>query len=402
MGGTLSRSAAAVALFILQFFLSFDAYGQPAPKAATPAPNPAWQSIDVTKLDAAQCQRIADTPPQACAEGDPGAVCRVAKSKVELACKELVGWSVWDYLPKGSKEKFVEYAALIIFAVLGLAVANLLTWINALKASAEARRSNEQIEILEDRALDPFFERPADYDQFATNMILIGEGGSGKTALLHALTGAAEAKPDVATPDRSTYTLVHEISIEQKGRVVRRLTRIYSDDYEGQNWVQGVSNDQVRSRQKFIPSSTLVVVVDLVAPGSQSSPAKRRAKIDTKRVREQLGIYNDPAIQTLAQLLGPDGQVILFINKIDLIYPFTDDIVEEAKAAYNPLIEQLSDIRGARIRVLVGSAATGESVVGFDHGHEDQKSLLRLVLDHAEKIDIRQLKAARDGKKSAK
>jgi hypothetical protein len=320
---------------------------------------------------------------------------------VDKGCEKLLGWSIFNYLPNGSKEKFVDCAAAIIFSVLGLAVANLVAWINARKASAEARRSNEQVTKLESRALDPFFERPAEFEQFATNMILIGEGGSGKTTLLHALSGAPEAKPDVATLDLSTYTLVHEISIERKGRALRRLTRIYSDDYEGQNWVQAVKNDLVRTRQQFIKSSTLVIVVDLFAPGSKSEPAKRRAKIDLRRVKEQLGTYNDPAIQSLAELLGENGQFILFINKIDLIYPPTDELVDEARAAYGPLVERLNDIRGARLRIVVGSAATGQGVVGYDNGHEEQKSLLRLVIDHSERIDVEQMKAMRDGKKSS-
>ncbi|MBR1267502.1 GTPase domain-containing protein [Bradyrhizobium sp. AUGA SZCCT0222] len=373
-------------------------YSRAQPKQ--PAPPAVAQPVlpDITKIDRGWCEKLIATP-LVCQEGVPGVACRSVKDASDVKCKEILKeWSIFDYLPKGSAEKFVEYAALILFAVFGLAVANLVAWINARKSQAIARQSTEQVVKLENRALDPFFNLPVDFDQHATNMILIGEGGSGKTTLLHALSGAAEAKPDVATAELCTYTLVHEVSIEQKGNKIRRLVRIYSDDYVGQNWVQGAQNALVKERQKLVRSSTLVIVVDLVGPGSKTDPAKRHDKAQSRRIREQLEIYNDPAIQNLAHLLGSQGQIILFINKIDLIYPITDERIAEARLGYKSLIDRLGDLHGIRLRVIVGSAVTGLGVVGYDDGHEERKSLLKLVIDHAEKIDVNQIKVVQDGK----
>jgi hypothetical protein len=206
--------------------------------------------------------------------------------------------------------------------------------------------------------------------------------------------------PDVATNEVSTYTLVYEISVLRRGKLTRRLLRIYSDDYVGQNWVQGALNGRVKERQKSVSSSTLVIVVDLIVPGTKLEPVQRQEKAQRSRIRDQLRIYNDPAIQTLGELLGTNGQIVLFINKIDLIYPPTDERVKEAVDSYAFLVERLSEIRGVGVHVIVGSATTGLGVVGFDEGQDDRRNLLKLVIDHAEKIDINKMKVVPDGTKS--
>lgn len=368
-----------------------------APAAALPVP-PGWQAIDITKLTKEQCDQL-KLHPLICPDGDPSAACRLVKQYSELKCPEVLDAAL-DILPKGFRESFVNYTALIILALLSLLASNVIGWVNGYKSRAEAKRlkasvdrSQERVEILEGRVLDPFFERPLDFDQYATNMILIGEGGSGKTALVHALSSAGEAQPDVATDEVSSYTLVHEITIGQKGKSKRRLVRIYTDDYVGQDWVQGTQSPMVRARQRYVRSSTLVIIVDLVAPGTRLKPALRRDRIQTTRVKEQLRIYNEPALQNLSSLLGDGGQIILFINKIDLIYPTTDETISEAKQSYAPLIQALSEMRGVKLKVLVGSATTGLGLVGFDQGNSDQTSLLKLVTDHAEKIDLKLIKA---------
>ena len=257
---------------------------------------------------------------------------------------------------------------------------------------------------LEDRVLDPFFLRPVEYEQFATNLILIGEGGSGKTTLLHALTAASEANPDIATAESCTYTLVHEISVEKQGKVERRLTRIYAEDYEGQRWVIGSQNKNLSIRQRAITSSTLVIVVDLVSPSSKNDLSKKLDAIDKARVRHQLEAYGEQSIQTLTHLIDPAAQrqIVLFINKVDLVQQPIDVVRADAKKAYSRLIERLEDVRGAEFHVLIGSAATGLGVVGYDEGHKSQRSLLKFVIDKSSKINIAQMKAQRYGDNTPK
>jgi GTPase SAR1 family protein len=374
------------------------------PKVATPSPPPNWQGIDVAKLDAGMCERIKTQSPSACLDGDPGIACRFAKTAVTLTCQAIGGWSIFDYLPSGTKEKFIDYASAIIVAVISLLATSLIGWIKAHQNAAEVKKSNETVLKLEDRVLDPFFQRPDDYEQYGTNLILIGEGGSGKTTLLHALSASSEAAPDIATAQVSTYTLVYEVSIKKDNvREKRRLVRIYAEDYEGQNWVQGTQkNELLKKRQDMIRSSTLLIVVDLVSPASKIERPPPREGIDKRRVRDQLEAYNDQSIQTLTHLIdfAEKRQIVLFINKIDLIYPVTRETIAEAKKAYSTLIDRLEDVRGAELHVLVGSAATGQAVVGYDEGHKTQTSLLKFVIDHALRIDAAKMRAAIDATNS--
>ena len=48
-------------------------------------------------------------------------------------------------------------------------------------------------------------------------------------------------------------------------------------------------------------------------------------------MKEQILTYNELAIQSLSKMLGGGGQIILFINKTDLIYPWTDERMAEAR-----------------------------------------------------------------------
>jgi GTPase SAR1 family protein len=290
----------------------------------------------------------------------------------------LADWFDLGKIQAAIKDRATELALLAISLVFAASTA----W---LKIRFEKMKG--KVRLLSSRILDPFFLRPVRFDQYATNLILIGEGGSGKTTVLHAISGANEARPDVATNWLSTYTLVNEISVEADKEVARRLVRIYADDYVGQNWVQGSQNQRVKARQAVIRSSTLVIVVDVVEPGSKTAPAQRRDKPQLSRIREHLHSYNDQAIQTLMALMGEKAQIVLFINKIDLIYPLTDEAKSFILQAFRPLVEKLEAIRGVQLHVILGSATTGAGLVGYDWGSQTQKSLYKFVIDHAERVD---------------
>jgi GTPase SAR1 family protein len=285
-----------------------------------------------------------------------------------------------------------QHTTQLILAVIALIFATTTAWL-----TFQFDRLKTKVAVLSSRALDPFFRRPTLFDQYATNLILIGEGGSGKTAILHALSGANEANPDVSTATVSTYTLVNEISIVANKQETRRLVRIYVDDYVGQNWPQGALNERVKVRQSVIQSSTLVIVVDIFAPGTKTAPAERQGKFQTSRIGKHLESYNDQAIQTLKVLMGTRAQVVLFINKIDLIYPLTDEIELAIKEEFYPLIEKLEDLRGVSLHIILGSATTGLGIVGYDQGSRQRKSLYKFVVDHAERVDPSLLKKASYG-----
>jgi GTPase SAR1 family protein len=285
-----------------------------------------------------------------------------------------------------------EQATAVVLALISLIFAALAAWLKF-----RFHRLKAKMGLISSRIFDPFFPRPVRFDQYATNLILIGEGGSGKTTIVHALSGANEAKPDVSTAAMSTYTLVNEISIETNNQVARRLVRIYTDDYVGQNWVQGSQNERLKARQSIVKSSTLVIVVDVAEPGSKTAPPSRRDTFQVSRVRDHVRSYNDQAIQTLVALMGTRAQVVLFINKLDLIYPLTDEIKSAIVQAFRPLVERLEEIRGVKLHVILGSATSGAGLVGYDWGAQEKKSLYKFVIDHAEQIDPSLLEKLKHG-----
>src|SRR5262249_44108221 len=152
------------------------------------------------------------------------AQCEVHKERIRNRCKQIRE-SVWFDWERALNE-IRKYAVELSLALISAGLIALVAWLKAKLSQVKTFARD-----LEDRVFDPFFRRPTLYEQYATNLILIGEGGSGKTTILHALTGSDDIKPDVATNELSTYTLVNEVTIERKGRVVRRLFRIYADDY---------------------------------------------------------------------------------------------------------------------------------------------------------------------------
>jgi hypothetical protein len=124
---------------------------------------------------------------------------------------------------------------------------------------------------------------------------------------------------------------------------------------------------------------------------------QRQERFQLARVKEHVQLYTEHSIQTLVSLMGPKAQIVLFVNKMDLIYPLTDEIKSDIKKALRPLIDKLEVIRGARLHVIFGSAATGLGIVGYDMGSQENKSLFKFVVDHAEKINpalLEQLKHA--------
>lgn len=355
-----------------------------------------WQSLDLQKLDRAQCDRLRQNP-ITCPDGPQNQLCKTTKVAVETICTPILAQTTYfDFVPDNVRKALTENLAVILVTLIGLASAAITAWINQkrsqfAKLRAEVAQKDDRVKALERRVMDPFFQRPMAVEQYATNMILIGEGGSGKTTIIHALTSSDKVRPDVATGSLDTFAIIKEITVVKDDKITRRIYRIYTDDYVGQEWTQGTLNPYVRKRQEIVRSSTLVIVVDLVEPTTRTDPQARQEEYSRTRVRDQLSAYNDLAIQTLVNLVGPGGQVVLFINKIDLIYPLTDEKLASIRQAYAPLIRRLSDLRGIRFHIIFGSAATGRGVVGFADGENDKLSLQEVIYKHAEQIDLERI-----------
>ena len=267
--------------------------------------------------------------------------------------------------------------------IAGVLIAGLLALLALLKTKLERVRRSAS-EALK-RLADPFLGENFEYDSRALNVILVGEGGSGKTTLIHSLTAAPEAVPAIATDSISTYSLVQEMTVTIKNKTVRRLFRIFIDDYVGQRFVDALNHTDINRRLDKVPATLLVIVVDLFKY-EKSKQGQLRQKIDPKRVKDQLAAYHDNVVQLLLDRASSSKHIVLFINKIDMISPMTPEIFQAAEKAYEELINTLNDVRGKQLHVIVGSARAGIGVVGYDEGHVDQKSLLQVMHDASKPI----------------
>jgi len=281
--------------------------------------------------------------------------------------------SIWDVFLKGLKPHYTE--------IIGVLIAGLLAALAWLKISFNNLRNNARKAL--SRLADPFISLDLEYDSRALNVVLVGEGGSGKTTIIRSLTAAPEAVPAIATDSISTYSLIQEMTVQSEQGEKRRLFRIFIDDYVGQNLPEALEDDAINNRLQMIPATLLVIVVDLF-PYEKDTQNSLKKEIDTDRVAYQIGIYNEPVMQILLRRAQSSKYVVLFINKIDMISPLSPKKISDAIAAYKPLIEKLEDKRGRRLHVIVGSARAGNGVVGYDEGHEDQKSLLQIMHDASE------------------
>ncbi|WP_125932093.1 GTPase domain-containing protein [Thiosocius teredinicola] len=292
-------------------------------------------------------------------------------NQIKTHCDEIEEPKSINSIIVDSLKPYKDELIAAIIAVLLAALASLKVRMHRLAESAKIAIS---------RLAYPLFEEYESYDSRALNIVLIGEGGSGKTTLIRALSGAPEAAPDIATDDISTYSLVQEVTVENDNSKKRRLFRLYIDDYVGQNFIRALKDESINSRLKSIPSAFPVIVVDLF-PKTTEQNGNRFKTFDQDRIDYQLSIYNDVVIQLAMSRSIGTKDIVLFINKIDKLQSVTEKSKKNAEEAYSLLIEKLKDIRGKRVHVIAGSAQNGLGVVGYSEGNNEDRSLLEIIHD---------------------
>ena len=323
-------------------------------------------------VTAENCAQVTDFSTLACPPEITGEACAAAQALKKSQCSEVTRSNFSRFL-----DDLLEQAEKYLFEILSAIVAVSFGFV-ALRVQRVADR-------LKKRIGDPFFARPATFENRAINVIMIGEGGSGKTTIIHALTGSDEANPEIATDAYATYSIVLEINVKKSAKETRDVYRIYVDDYVGQRFVAAIRNENLELRKKVVPASLLLIVVDLFSPDKKAKNGSNDL-FDKERVKEQIEFYGDGVIQIIVDLLGNGTQIVLFINKVDMIRS-DRDVERLVKTAYEPLINRLKDIRGKQVSVIVGSARTGQGIVGYNDGDSKRRSLAKVVLDTAETFD---------------
>lgn len=281
----------------------------------------------------------------------------------------------------------------VLKALLGLLSAGLLLVITKLRGT---------VSTLAARLGDPMIQG-AEKRTFRTrgvNLVIVGEGGTGKTSLIRALSGSRRAAPSRSTAFQSTYCIVHEVDIEPaEDRPDRLLERIYANDYQGQLTGQLVNIPELAEREKAIKSTVLVIVVDLFPSLGAIGPRQQaKAEWDAQRVQMNLDAYSNTMLQLIFAIPKELKRIILFINKVDLLIPYNPDTESKILAAYDVLIQRLNT-RGRQfeVNVVLGAASKGTGIVGFEPKNSDNPTLYELLKDSMVEIDLKQARAIRSG-----
>ena len=285
----------------------------------------------------------------------------------------------------------------LILLISSAITAGVIAWLQKLRGNIGALK--DSLLKYKRRLSDPVLSTPSlSSDVEGVNVVLIGDGGVGKTSIVRALSGSPFADPHSASDGEETYALAQEVDlIGRNSEPIRRMTRIYLEDHKGQDISGMMLSETVTKRQKMVPSTVIVIVVDLFA--SQKN-MKKQASFQKKRITEQLSKYNSDALKTIRHKFYYNSKtedktvkaVCLFINKIDLLKTIDTASLAAAEKAYEPLIDDMNQkFADAGTYVILGAAAVGWGVVG--HNKENRgtdKTLQEIIMKSTSKIKIDQ------------
>lgn len=242
---------------------------------------------------------------------------------------------------------------------------------------------------------DPLAKKNTEgFEQTGVNLIIVGEGGVGKTSIVKALTASPHASPDIPTVGHKSYSIFHQVKTTNvTGREIRKLVRIYIEDYEGQRFMNAVDNEPLKSRQEFLHSDVLLLLVDLFPKKGIGDDFGPFETPDADRVEQHIRFFdNDGVHQALIKLLGRGHKnVILFINKIDMVDPKSAEFEKAIIESFQLLINRWNAVRGVTFRVILGSVANGRGLVGHDEFNPNNKSVLDILLSTAGEFDLKEL-----------
>lgn len=296
-------------------------------------------------------------------------LCRSKLSELE---EEKPWWSKLGKIISGSfkDQNFGQITSFITWAV-GAVLAGIIAYFRSI------------INTLVSRLGDPLIKkRKVKYSTKGVNLLLIGEGGSGKTSIIRALSGSYDAAPDKSTAFPRTYSIVHEVDvIDENGGIKRSLERIYANDYRGQDSSQLMQTNELTKREKRIASTIMVIVVDLfaLAPAG-GDPLEPQRQPDQQRIDSQIAAYPPNMLDIIFNLSDSLSGVVLFINKVDLIRQMPPRNIRDAKQAYEDLATILHE-RGKHFafEVIVGSASKGLGITGFDPTEKQSTTLYEFI-----------------------
>jgi signal recognition particle receptor subunit beta len=197
-------------------------------------------------------------------------------------------------------------------------------------------------------------------------IILVGMEGVGKTELI---------KKCFRHPEADSTTTTDKFAIYTSQPSEDRKYWVNVADYQGQRIEMLVSNfieHQLLpdSPLKYGSVNSLIVLVDLRRPeDDRRNNATPRPAADTARVKANLGLWNEMAIDAIFGLVTVPAlkYICVFVNKYDLVTNTKRYSKKRAAKSYAKLVDYLrlkvpspKASGNIKVDVIIGSAKTGE------------------------------------------
>lgn len=288
-------------------------------------------------------------------------------------CNELISPSPLSQFVKKvlSNTDVVGGAASVLVAILGV----ITLWLR--------RKLKRYKDFLEDGTSE-YADRERLDRQDTINIVLVGEGGSGKTSIIRSIAAMSKADPAVPTmASAPLYCISSEVSVIRNKRRLRRRIALNIQDYRGQITQDLLKSSIVLARNGAM--TAIVLVIDLFPPVKKGSLQLPARKPDPMRVAGQLKKYGLGFLELLEGLLRENLiGFLIFVNKVDLLDLKPTDAQGVARDAVQPLYDEIvGRFETYRTRVIIGSAKLGQGVSGFDGEDGVPDTLLESIIQLA-------------------
>lgn len=201
--------------------------------------------------------------------------------------------------------------------------------------------------------------------------LIVGLGRVGKTQLIKTITENnidGQKIYDITNNFRITEHVKHN---NGKDKIVHFYT-----DYRGQNFSQLISSfieEQLKPNTplRYGDINTLLLITDLFPQeeGGREELNKKYPTYNKERVEAHINTWNSVALDAVFGLLTRQSlkSVFLFVNKVDKLESYTDEIEKEITKHFKPLIDDLeirAENSNATFEFIIGSAVSGMKIIG--------------------------------------
>jgi hypothetical protein len=191
------------------------------------------------------------------------------------------------------------------------------------------------------------------------NIATVGANGCGKTRLTFKCWANPVDKGEV--PGTKFQRFERTVSQPLQGQsMVAHVFEIL--DWGGENLM-----DAQAALVKQDTINAMLMVVDVGVPEDPNDPRSKQV-FSEARVRAQLDQFNPHVLQFFFSpaVIKHCQTYVLFINKVDILPFYLNQIEEKALALFEPLIrnmQALGERYGVSVKVLVGSADNGQNTI---------------------------------------